>query len=62
MNWVNLQEIFLKEHFAKIISENKFRARYIVEAVEVVKSKVQIDECFQEYLDEIERFTLSMLI
>jgi len=52
----------LKEHFAKIISEDKSCAKHIVEAVEVVKSKVQIDEGFQEYLDEIERFILSLLI
>jgi len=52
----------LREHFAKIISEDKFRAKHIVEGLEVVKSKVQIDEGFQEYLDEIERLVLAVLV
>ena len=38
----------LKEHFAKIISEDKSRAKHIVEAVEIVKSKVQVDESFKK--------------
>jgi len=52
----------LKEHFAKIISEDRSRAKHIVEAVEIVKSKVQIDESFKKYLDEIERLVLAVLV
>jgi len=53
---------FLKEHFAKIVSEDRSRAKYIVEAVEMVKSKVQVDESFKKYLDEIERLMLAVLV
>lgn len=52
----------LKEHFAKIVSEDRSRAKHIVEAVEVVKSKVQIDESFKRYLGEIERLVLAVLV
>ena len=52
----------LKEHFAKIVSEDRSRAKHIVEAVEVVKSKVQIDESFKKYLGEIERLVLAVLV
>jgi len=52
----------LKEHFAKIVSEDRSRAKHIVEAVEVVKSNVQIDESFKRYLGEIERLVLAVLV
>ena len=44
-DWYEFNELtrdILREHFAKIINEDKFRAKHIVEAVEVVKSKFRM--------------------